>query len=123
MCDLLVSQSLFSSFNLYRYVKVELDVLQPKDIEDIKSFACTNKMDYIAVSFVQTGEDCKLVRKILDENGGENIQIISKIENEEGMRNFDEILKYTDGVMVGLLCKLNPVDPQLESAWFQPLSL
>jgi pyruvate kinase len=120
MCDLLVSQSLFSSFNLYRYVKVELDVLQPKDI---KSFACTNKMDYIAVSFVQTGEDCKLVRKILDENGGENIQIISKIENEEGMRNFDEILKYTDGVMVGLLCKLNPVDPQLESAWFQPLSL
>jgi pyruvate kinase len=81
-------------------VKVELDVLQPKDIEDIKSFACKNDMDYIAVSFVQTGEDVQMVRKILDENGGPNIQIISKIENEEGMRNFDEILKYTDGVMV-----------------------
>ena len=81
-------------------VKVELDVLQPKDIEDIKNFACPNQMDYIAVSFVQTGEDVKMVRKILDENGGENIQIISKIENEEGMRNFDDILKYTDGVMV-----------------------
>ena len=76
------------------------DVLQPKDIEDIKNFACPNQMDYIAVSFVQTGEDVKMVRKILDENGGENIQIISKIENEEGMRNFDDILKYTDGVMV-----------------------
>ena len=81
-------------------VKVDLDVLQPKDVEDIKNFACVNKMDYIAVSFVQTGDDVKLVRKILDENGGENIQIISKIENEEGMRNFDDILKYTDGVMV-----------------------
>ena len=81
-------------------VKVELDVLQPKDVDDIKNFACKNKMDYIAVSFVQTGEDVQMVRKILDENGGENIQIISKIENEEGMRNFDEILKYTDGVMV-----------------------
>ena len=69
-------------------------------MDDIKNFACKNKMDYIAVSFVQTGEDVQMVRKILDENGGENIQIISKIENEEGMRNFDEILKYTDGVMV-----------------------
>ena len=66
-------------------VKVELDVLQPKDVEDIKNFACPNQMDYIAVSFVQTGEDVKMVRKILDENGGENIQIISKIENEEGL--------------------------------------
>ena len=81
-------------------VKVELDVLQPKDIEDIKNFACPNNMDYIAVSFVQCGADVQMVRKILDENGGETIQIISKIENEEGMRNFDEILKYTDGVMV-----------------------
>ena len=81
-------------------VKVELDVLQPKDIEDIKNFACPNNMDYIAVSFVQCGADVQMVRKILDENGGETIQIISKIENEEGMRNFDDILKYTDGVMV-----------------------
>ena len=81
-------------------VKVELDVLQEKDIEDIKEFACVNKMDYVAVSFVQTGDDVQMVRKLLDENGGENIQIISKIENEEGMRNFDDILKYTDGVMV-----------------------
>ena len=81
-------------------VKVDLAVLQPKDEDDIKNFACKNNMDYIAVSFVQTGEDVQTVRKILDENGGKDIQIISKIENEEGMRNFDEILKYTDGVMV-----------------------
>ena len=81
-------------------VKVELDVLQPKDVDDIKNFACKNRMDFIAVSFVQSGEDVLTVRKILDENGGRDIQIISKIENEEGMRNFDEILKYTDGVMV-----------------------
>ena len=31
---------------------------------------------------------------------GQNVQIICKIENQAGMRNFDEILKYTDGVMV-----------------------
>ena len=63
-------------------VKVELDVLQPKDVDDIKNFCCKNQMDYVAVSFVQTGEDVKYVRRILDENGGENVQIISKIENE-----------------------------------------
>jgi len=81
-------------------VKVELAVLQAKDVDDIKTFACKNAMDYIAVSFVQTGEDVRVVRQILDDNGGANIQIISKIENEEGMRNFDDILRHTDGVMV-----------------------
>eukprot|EP00230_Micromonas_polaris_P007264 CAMPEP_0117639526 /NCGR_PEP_ID=MMETSP0802-20121206/8383_1 /TAXON_ID=38833 /ORGANISM="Micromonas sp., Strain CCMP2099" /LENGTH=355 /DNA_ID=CAMNT_0005444483 /DNA_START=174 /DNA_END=1237 /DNA_ORIENTATION=- len=81
-------------------VKVELDVLQAKDVDDIINFACKNKMDFVAVSFVQTAEDVQNVRQILDENDGQDIQIISKIENEEGMRNFDEILKQTDGVMV-----------------------
>merc|ERR1712178_673057 len=72
----------------------------PKDIDDLQNFACKNKMDYVAISFVQSGEDVQLVRKTLDEAGGQSIQIISKIENEEGLLNFDEILKYTDGVMV-----------------------
>jgi pyruvate kinase len=31
---------------------------------------------------------------------GHDVKIISKIENEEGMRNFDDILRHTDGVMV-----------------------
>ncbi|XRB20844.1 pyruvate kinase [Pseudoscourfieldia marina] len=59
-------------------------------------------MDYIAVSFVQTGDDVQLVRKTLDTapTPGTNTQIICKIENEEGMINFDDILKYTDGIMV-----------------------
>jgi len=57
-------------------------------------------MDFVAASFVQTGEDVQLIRKILDEAGGHKVKIISKIENEEGIANFDDILKYTDGVMV-----------------------
>ena len=61
-----------------------------------QKLACKNKMDYIAVSFVQTAEDVQLVRSILDENGGEDIRSSRRL-NEEGMRNFDDILKYTDG--------------------------
>ena len=79
---------------------MDIPVLTEKDINDVQNFCCKNKMDFIAASFVQTGEDVQLIRKILDEAGGQSVKIISKIENEEGMRNFDEILKYTDGVMV-----------------------
>eukprot|EP00959_Pyramimonas_sp_CCMP1952_P101107 2115027-Pyramimonas_sp.AAC.1 len=57
-------------------------------------------MDYVAASFVQSGDDVRFIRKILDDAGGHNIQIICKIENEAGLENFDEILKVTDGVMV-----------------------
>ena len=81
-------------------VKVELPVLQPKDVDDVQNFCAKNKMDYIAVSFVQSGEDVKLVRKTLDDAGGQNVKIISKIENEAGLENFDEILRETDGIMV-----------------------
>ena len=81
-------------------VKVDIPVLTEKDINDVQNFCCKNKMDFIAASFVQTGEDVQLIRKILDEAGGQSVKIISKIENEEGIANFDEILKYTDGVMV-----------------------
>eukprot|EP00961_Rhodomonas_salina_P139840 1881935-Rhodomonas_salina.1 len=57
-------------------------------------------MDYIAVSFVQTADDVKLVRRTLDEAGGDNTKIICKIENEEGLVNIDDIIRETDGVMV-----------------------
>ena len=81
-------------------VTVDMPVLMEKDIDDLQNFACKNKMDFVAVSFVQSGEDVRFVRRILDEAGGQSIKIISKIENEAGLVNFDDILKYTDGVMV-----------------------
>ncbi|XRB20845.1 pyruvate kinase [Pseudoscourfieldia marina] len=83
-------------------IKVDIPVLTEKDIDDVQNFCAKNQMDYIAVSFVQTGDDVQLVRKTLDTapTPGTNTQIICKIENEEGMINFDDILKYTDGIMV-----------------------
>ena len=79
---------------------MDLPVLSEKDINDVQNFCAKNKMDYIAVSFVQTGDDIKLVRKTLDDAGGHDTKIICKIENQAGLLNFDEILKETDGIMV-----------------------
>lgn len=50
-------------------VKVEIPVLTEKDIQDVQEFACKNKMDFIAVSFVQTADDVRLVREVLDSAG------------------------------------------------------
>ncbi len=37
-------------------VKVDLPVLTPQDILDLQKFACGNKMDFVAASFVQVGK-------------------------------------------------------------------
>ncbi|GLC60287.1 hypothetical protein PLESTB_001594600 [Pleodorina starrii] len=81
-------------------VHVDLPVLSPKDIDDVQNFAVKNKMDFVAASFVQSAEDVRLIRRVLDEAGGYFVKIIAKIENEAGLRNIDEILAETDGVMV-----------------------
>ncbi|KAJ8603146.1 hypothetical protein CTAYLR_004612 [Chrysophaeum taylorii] len=81
-------------------VKVELPVLQPKDVADLQQFGVPRDVDMVAVSFVQSAGDVQVVREILDAAGGQGIKIISKIENQEGLENFDEILAANDGVMV-----------------------
>ena len=81
-------------------MKVNLPVLTAKDVEDIQQFGCKNNIDFVAASFVQSAEDVQLIRSKLDEAGGHKIQIISKIENEEGLKNYDDILRFTDGIMV-----------------------
>jgi len=80
-------------------VKVDLPVLQDKDIDDIVNFGLPNKVHFVAASFVQSKEDVKMIRDTLGEEG-KDIKIISKIENQEGLVNFDEIVKASDGIMV-----------------------
>merc|ERR1711988_701427 len=56
-------------------------------------------VDFVAASFVQDGNDVKLIRETLGLRG-RSIKIISKIENQEGINNIDEIIKESDGIMV-----------------------
>ena len=81
-------------------VKVSLPTFTEKDVDDIVNFGIKNGVEFIAASFVRTGEDVKNLRKLLVDNDGAGIKIVSKIENQEGLENYDDILKETDGVMV-----------------------
>ncbi|EFJ40446.1 pyruvate kinase [Volvox carteri f. nagariensis] len=81
-------------------VHVDLPVLGPKDIDDVKNFAAKNKMDFVAASFVQSAEDVRFIRRVLDEVGGQGVRIISKIESTAGLINYDDILRESDGIMV-----------------------
>ena len=80
-------------------VHLDMQHLSKKDKEDLL-FGIAQDVDFIAASFVRTKDDIIGMRKFVDYNGGHNIKIISKIENAEGIENFDEILKYSDGIMV-----------------------
>jgi len=81
-------------------VVVDLPTVTEKDVDDIINFGIKNGVDFIAASFVRKASDVTLIRKLLNENGGQNIKIISKIENLEGLENYNEILLATDAIMV-----------------------
>lgn len=81
------------------HIHLDMPYLSPKDEEDI-IFGIKNDVDFIAASFVRTKEDIISLRKFADYHGGHKIKLISKIENIEGVDNFNEILRYSDGIMV-----------------------
>lgn len=75
------------------------EFLSEQDKTDLL-FGIKNEVDFVAASFVSTGEDMRKLRDFLNENGGSNIDIIAKIENRAGVENIDEICAIADGVMV-----------------------
>ena len=78
---------------------ISLEYISEADKSDIL-FGIEMDVDYIAASFVRSGNDVKKLRKFLNDNGGSGIKIISKIENTEGINNFDDILELSDGIMI-----------------------
>nr|WP_318025561.1 pyruvate kinase [Mesomycoplasma dispar] len=80
-------------------VAFSLPFLSQKDINDIL-FGISENINYVAASFVNSAENVRELRQLLDENGGSHIQIISKIESTLGLENIDEIIEHSDGIMV-----------------------
>ena len=78
--------------------KIELPAATDKDFEDL-AWGIENKIDYVAVSFVQNAKDIEKVRDYIKEKGGD-IRIIAKIERRSALENITEILNVSDGLMV-----------------------
>jgi pyruvate kinase len=79
-------------------IPVRVPSLTEKDSEDLE-FALKNGVDAIAVSFVRTAEDVRLVRNRVSAYGGET-WIIAKLEKPQAIEQLDGILQAADGIMV-----------------------
>jgi len=80
-------------------VKTDMPYLSEQDKSDML-FAKEMEADYLAISFVNSPEDVDNTRKYLNSINFKNVKIISKIESEDGVKNYDKILKHSDGIMV-----------------------
>lgn len=74
------------------------DIITSKDKKDI-SFGTTVDIDYVALSFVQTANDIRELRKMLS-NLGSKSKIIAKVETAVAFENIEEIIIEADAVMV-----------------------
>src|ERR1700733_1363769 len=79
-------------------IAVRVPSLTDKDDIDLE-FALKNGVDAIAVSFVRTAEDVRLVRNRVSAYGSET-WIIAKLEKPQAIEHLDSILQAADGIMV-----------------------
>jgi pyruvate kinase len=68
------------------------------DKENIK-LAAEFEADFLAVSFVRSGDDVRLARRLFEEAGGHGL-IVAKVERVEAVENIDSIIEAADIIMV-----------------------
>jgi pyruvate kinase len=79
-------------------VPISVPALSEKDTQDLR-FALRLGADLIALSFVRSPTDIKLVHDIMAELGIRR-PVIAKIEKPEAVANLDQIIEAFDGIMV-----------------------
>ncbi|MCX8229232.1 MAG: pyruvate kinase [Planctomycetota bacterium] len=78
--------------------KVSAPALSAKDRKDLR-FAVEMGMDWVALSFVRTADDIRILRRALTKLGSK-MPIMAKIEHPEAVENLTDILQVVDAVMV-----------------------
>lgn len=101
ICKALNSHIIWSKRHLnLPWVKLHLPWITESDKKDI-DFAVKKWTHFIALSFVRNKQNILELRDYLKEiKADETIQIISKIENQESLDNIDEIIEYSDWIMI-----------------------
>lgn len=76
------------------------DVLTEKDVSDL-DFGAKHDIDYVAMSFVQTADDVRQLRKLMEERDMP-AKVVTKIETKLAIErtNLEQIIEASDGVMV-----------------------
>ncbi len=77
---------------------VSADALTAKDREDLEQLIKLG-VDFVALSFVRTAADVRLLTDIIDSSGSQ-AKVISKLERPEVVANLDAIIDASYGVMV-----------------------
>ena len=78
---------------------ISLPALTEKDMEDAV-FALEQEVDWIALSFVRTPEDLRMLRDLIAQHSDYRVPVIAKIEKPEAVENIDALIPYCDGLMV-----------------------
>ncbi|MEJ2658005.1 MAG: pyruvate kinase [Desulfobacterales bacterium] len=79
-------------------LKVNLPSITPKDYADI-DFAVAQDIDFLALSFVQSVDDVRILKDYLKHNGSD-ISVIAKIERQNALDDIEAIASEAWGVMV-----------------------
>ena len=93
-------------------VALPANAVTAKDEADLR-FGLELGVDLVALSFVQTPDDCHAARRIM-RSVGADVPIVAKIERPQALEDLDRIIAAVDGVMVargdlGLECPLEQV--------------
>lgn len=80
---------------------LEMDPLTDKDLHDL-AFGLDHHVDALALSFVRSAEDIKMLREAILklDPGTRKIPIIAKLEHPDAIKNLHEIIHAADGLMV-----------------------
>jgi pyruvate kinase len=79
-------------------VAVSVPAMSEKDELDLR-FALKLGVDLVALSFVRSPDDIKMVHKVMDEEGV-RVPVIAKVEKPEAVEHLEAIVLAFDGVMV-----------------------
>ncbi len=78
------------------HVNITGNLITKRDKKMLK-FAEENKVDFVGLSFIESGEHLKKIRKLIK---GETPKLVAKIENQRGLDNKKDIILNSDCIMI-----------------------